>query len=257
MKLAFVFPGQGSQSLGMLSDLVEAHPEVLEYYKQASQVLGYDLWDVVQNDAEKLNQTQVTQPALLTASYALYQILKKQYPEVKPDVMAGHSLGEYSALTCAGVLDFQTAVKLVEARGKAMQGAVPAGTGAMYAILGLEDQVVIDTCAKVASELNQVVSAVNFNSPVQIVIAGTAQAAQQAATLLKEAGAKRALPLSVSVPSHCVLMQPAREVMEGLLAQSDFHQAHTPVVHNTDLSTSSTKEEYIVALGKQLTGPVL
>lgn len=256
MKLAFVFPGQGSQSLGMLNDLAAQHPEVKEYYAQASEVLGYDLWDVVQNNAELLNKTEVTQPALLTASYALYQIIRKTYPTLVPTVMAGHSLGEYSALTAAGVLNFKDAVRLVELRGKAMQSAVPDG-GAMYAILGLDDQVVIDTCAQVAAELNQVVSAVNFNSPGQVVIAGTKEAAAKAAELLKEAGAKRALPLAVSVPSHCALMQPAREAMEAVLAEVEFSPAQTPVVHNTDLSVSNTKEEFILALGKQLTGSVL
>ncbi|RIY31413.1 [acyl-carrier-protein] S-malonyltransferase [Psittacicella melopsittaci] len=256
MKLAFIFPGQGSQSQGMLKDLAEKYPEVLDYFKQASDVLGYDLWDVVQNDPEKLSKTEVTQPALLTSSYAIFKVIEKEYPNLKPEYMAGHSLGEYSALTCAGVIDFKDAVKLVQLRGKYMQEAVPTG-GAMYAILGLEDQVIIDTCAKVQAETGKVISAVNFNSPGQVVIAGDAQAAEQAANLLKEAGAKRAVQLAVSVPSHCSLMQPAADNMAKELEKITFHTAKVPVVHNTDLSVSTTKEEYIAALLKQLVGPVL
>ncbi|RIY33896.1 ACP S-malonyltransferase [Psittacicella gerlachiana] len=256
MKLAFIFPGQGSQSQGMLKDLAEKYPEVLTYFKQASEVLGYDLWDVVQNDADKLSKTEVTQPALLTSSYAIYQVICKEYPHLKPSYMAGHSLGEYSALTCAGVIDFKDAVKLVQLRGKYMQEAMPVG-GAMYAILGLDDQVIIDTCKKVQEETGKVVAAVNFNSPGQVVIAGDEQAASQAASLLKEQGAKRAVQLAVSVPSHCSLMQPAADNMAEVLKTIEFKQDLTPVVHNTDLSISENKEEYVQALLKQLTGPVL
>lgn len=256
MKLAFVFPGQGSQSQGMLKDLAEKFHEVKEYYAQASEVLGYDLWDVVQNNPEKLNNTEVTQPALLTASYAIFQIMRKEYPNLKPAFMAGHSLGEYSALTCSGVLDFKDAVKLVQLRGKYMQEAVPAG-GAMYAILGLEDQQVIDICNQVAEQLQQVVSAVNFNSPGQVVIAGTKEAATLAAEKLKGAGARRVVELAVSAPSHCALMQLAADQMQVELEQTTFNQANTPVVHNTDLSISTNKEEWILALLKQLVGPVL
>ncbi|MFC6276143.1 ACP S-malonyltransferase [Psittacicella hinzii] len=256
MKLAFVFPGQGSQSVGMLKDLAEKYPEVQEYYAQASNVLGYDLWDVVQNNAEKLGNTEVTQPALLTASYAIYQIIRKEYPNLKPEYMAGHSLGEYSALTCAGVLNFTDAVKLVQLRGKYMQEAVQDG-GAMYAILGLDDQTVIDVCQQVAQQTGEVISAVNFNCPGQVVIAGTKTAAASASEALKAAGAKRAVELAVSAPSHCVLMQPAADNMLTVLENTEFNPANVPVVHNTDLSVSSSKEQYIDALIKQLVGPVL
>lgn len=256
MKLAFVFPGQGSQTLGMLSDLAKQHPEVTECYNQASEVLGYDLWHVVQHDQTKLSQTEVTQPALLTASYAIFKILSKVYPELTPEMMAGHSLGEYSALTCAGVLDFKDAVKLVQLRGQAMQTAVPTG-GAMYAIIGLDDQTIIDTCNQFSQELGQTVAAVNFNSPGQVVIAGTSQACEQVANALKAKGAKRALLLPVSVPSHCALMKPAAQAMAQEFAKTTFHPAKVPVMHNTDLSISTTKEACIDALTKQLVGPVL
>ncbi|RIY33112.1 [acyl-carrier-protein] S-malonyltransferase [Psittacicella hinzii] len=258
MKLAFIFPGQGSQSQGMLKDLAEKYPEVKQYFTQASEVLGYDLWDVVENNPEKLSQTEVTQPALLTSSYTIFKILEKEYPNLKPSFMAGHSLGEYSALTCAGVLDFKDAVKIVQLRGQYMQEAVPTG-GAMYAVLGLEDQVIIDICNKVQAETNKVVSAVNFNSPGQVVIAGDEEATEKASLLLKEAGAKRAVKLAVSVPSHCSLMQPAADKLATELNKLNFNTQNlvAPVVHNTDLSVSSSKEEYIDSLIKQLVGPVL
>ena len=209
-KFAMVFSGQGSQTVGMLAELAGDYPIVQETFKQASETLGYDLWQLVQEGpAEELNKTWQTQPALLTASVAVYRVWQQKYPELKPEVMAGHSLGEYSALVCAGVLDFQDAVKLVELRGKLMQQAVPEGTGAMYAIIGLDNEAIINACKQ--AEQGEVVSAVNFNSPGQVVIAGAKAAVERAAALCKDAGAKRALPLAVSVPSHCALMKPAAD----------------------------------------------
>ena len=192
-KQAWVFPGQGSQTLGMLNELAAEYKSFQNTFDTASNALGYDLWNVTQNDEEKLNQTHITQPALLAASFGIYNVLiEKGVPQ--PAYMAGHSLGEYSALVCAGVIDFTDAIKLVEARGKYMQQAVPAGVGAMYAIIGLGDEKVISSCHQAQSETKEVVAAVNFNSPGQIVIAGNKQAAEVAAELCKEQGAKRALP---------------------------------------------------------------
>ena len=171
-KTACVFPGQGSQSVGMLKDLAEQFTVVADTFTEASEALGYDLWKVVQNDdGTQLNQTQITQPALLTASVAAYKVLTSE-KDISPAFLAGHSLGEYSALTCAGVFSLQDAVKLVRARGEFMQQAVPAGTGAMYAIIGLDDSRIIEICEQVSQEMGQVVAAVNFNSPGQVVIAG-------------------------------------------------------------------------------------
>jgi [acyl-carrier-protein] S-malonyltransferase len=254
-KQAWVFPGQGSQSLGMLSDLEADYPQILSVFAQASEVLGYDLWHVVQQDENKLNQTHVTQPALLAASYALFKVLTEN-GKALPDYMAGHSLGEYSALVCAGVIKFTDAIKLVEARGQFMQQAVPAGAGAMYAIIGLEDEKVIESCAQAQSEINQVVSAVNFNSPGQVVIAGTTEAAKLAAEYCKNNGAKRALPLSVSVPSHCALMQPAADKLQKLLLDIEFSAARIPVLNNVDVAIETDPQAIKLALVKQLYSPV-
>lgn len=254
-KKAWIFPGQGSQSLGMLGDLVADYPSILDTFAKASQVLGYNLWDVVQNDEAKLNQTQVTQPALLAASYALFTVLKQKGVAL-PDFMAGHSLGEYSALVCAGVIDFADAIKLVEARGEFMQQAVPVGTGAMYAIIGLDDDKVVESCAKAQQESQEVVSAVNFNSPGQVVIAGTTAAAKLAADYCKEQGAKRALPLAVSVPSHCALMKPAAEKLAQMLESMAFLAPNVAVVNNVDVAYPSDPQAIKAALIQQLYSPV-
>jgi [acyl-carrier-protein] S-malonyltransferase len=254
-KQAWVFPGQGSQTLGMLSDLVTEYPSILDVFAEASEVLGYDLWQVVQQDEDKLNQTHITQPALLAASYSLFKVLTES-GRALPDYMAGHSLGEYSALVCAGVIKFTDAIKLVEARGQFMQQAVPAGTGAMYAIIGLDDDKVIHSCDKAQTETNEVVSAVNFNSPGQVVIAGTTLAAKVAADYCKENGAKRALPLSVSVPSHCALMQPAAEKLQELLHNIEFSTAQIPVINNVDVTVETEPNAIKLALVKQLYSPV-
>ncbi|WGE64675.1 ACP S-malonyltransferase [Actinobacillus equuli] len=254
---AMVFPGQGSQAVGMLADLATAYPIVEETFKQASDVLGYDLWDLVQNGtAEDLGQTQRTQPALLASSVAIYRVWQQKYPELKPSVMAGHSLGEYSALVCAGVLNFQDAIKLVELRGNAMQQAVPAGTGAMYAIIGLDNEAIINACEQAQAEVGEIVSAVNFNSPGQVVIAGTKAAAEKAGELCKAAGAKRALPLAVSVPSHCALMKPAADKLAEALQNITLNAPVVPVINNVDVSVETDAEAIRNALVRQLYNPV-
>ena len=254
-KFAMVFPGQGSQSVGMLAELATQFPLVEETFKQASEVLGYDLWQLVQQGpAEELNKTWQTQPALLTASVAIYRVWQQQYPDLVPSVMAGHSLGEYSALVCSGALDFQDAVKLVELRGKLMQQAVPEGAGAMYAIIGLDNESIIDACAQAAQ--GEVVSAVNFNSPGQVVIAGSKAAVERAAAVCKEAGAKRALPLSVSVPSHCALMKPAADQLAVALENITLKAPQTSVINNVDVKAASETDEIRTALVRQLYSPV-
>ena len=254
-KFAMVFPGQGSQSVGMLAELAEQFPIVTETFKQASEVLGYDLWALTQQGpAEELNKTWQTQPALLAASVALYRVWQQQYPDSKPEVMAGHSLGEYSALVCAGAIDFQDAIKLVELRGKLMQQAVPEGTGAMYAIIGLDNESIINACK--AAEQGEVVSAVNFNSPGQVVIAGAKAAVERAAAACKEAGAKRALPLAVSVPSHCALMKPAADQLAVSLESIAVKTPVTAVINNVDVKTENDADAIRSALVRQLYSPV-
>ena len=254
-RIACVFPGQGSQAVGMLKELADVHPSILDPFAQASEALGYDLWDVVQNDPDnKLNETQVTQPALLTASVAIYRLLAEQ--GIAPEYMAGHSLGEYSALVCAGALDFAEAVKLVEARGEFMQQAVPAGAGAMYAIIGLDDDSIAEICHDTAVATGDVVSPVNYNSPGQVVIAGEKNAAEQAANACKEAGAKRALPLAVSVPSHCELMRPAADHLDDKLETIAIAEPTVKVVNNVDVAVESDPAGIRSALVRQLYCPV-
>jgi [acyl-carrier-protein] S-malonyltransferase len=254
-KQAWVFPGQGSQTLGMLKELANEYSIIQETFAQASEALGYDLWDVVQNDEQKLNQTHVTQPALLAASYAIYKLLLEK-EQIQPTYFAGHSLGEYSALVCAGVIGFADAVKLVEARGQFMQQAVPIGTGAMFAIIGLDDKKVVASCLQAKAETNEVVAAVNFNSPGQVVIAGNKKAALVAANLCKEQGAKRALPLAVSVPSHCELMKPAADKLAILLKNIQFNTPEIPVINNVDVAYPTEPNIIKQALVEQLYSPV-
>lgn len=254
-KFSMVFPGQGSQSVGMLAELATEYPIVIETFKQASDILGYDLWQLVQQGpAEELNKTWQTQPALLAASVAIYRVWQEKYPHLKPEVMAGHSLGEYSALVCSGALDFQDAIKLVELRGKLMQQAVPEGTGAMYAIIGLDNEAIINACKQ--AEEGEVVSAVNFNSPGQVVIAGAKAAVERAAALCKEAGAKRALPLAVSVPSHCALMKPAADKLSVTLETIAVNEPKVAVINNVDVATESEATTIRAALIRQLYSPV-
>ena len=253
-KIAVVFPGQGSQTLGMLADLAAAHPVVEETFAEASSALGYDLWQLVQQGpAEELNKTWQTQPALLAASVAIWRVWQQQNG-TQPVLMAGHSLGEYSALVCAGVLDFKQAISLVELRGKLMQEAVPAGTGAMYAIIGLDNDAIARACEESAQ--GQVVSPVNFNSPGQIVIAGNKEAVERAGAACKAAGAKRALPLPVSVPSHCALMKPAADKLAVALENVTFSAPQYSVVNNVDVKIETSPEAIRSALVRQLYSPV-
>lgn len=254
MTKAIVFPGQGSQAVGMLADLYEAHDAVKQTFAEASDVLGYDLWALVSEDADgKLSQTEYTQPALLTASVAVWRAYLAKGGE-KPEFLAGHSLGEYSALVCAGIVELADAVKLVELRGQFMQQAVPAGTGAMAAIIGLDDDAIKAACEQAAE--GQVVSPVNFNSPGQIVIAGNKEAVERAMVLCKEAGAKRALPLPVSVPSHCALMQPAADKLAEQLNNITFNNSDIKVVNNVDVKVENDAEAIKQALVRQLYSPV-
>ncbi len=254
--IAMVFPGQGSQSVGMLGELAEHTPIITDTFAEASDALGYDLWQVVSNDANgELNQTEVTQPALLTASVAVYRSLQ-ELTEVRANTLAGHSLGEYTALTCAGVFSLADAVKLVRARGQFMQAAVPAGVGAMFAIIGLDDASIEQICTDVSAQSGLVVSAVNYNSPGQVVIAGNKDAVEQAGALCKEAGAKRALPLPVSVPSHCALMQPAAEQLAALLNEIEMNNPLLPVVNNVDVKVNFEVDDIRDALVRQLYRPV-
>ncbi|WP_279026690.1 ACP S-malonyltransferase [Gibbsiella quercinecans] len=253
-QFAFVFPGQGSQAVGMLADLAAQYPVVEQTFSEASGALGYDLWQLVQQcPAEELNKTWQTQPALLAASVAIFRVWQQQGGSM-PALMAGHSLGEYSALVCAGVLDFTAAVRLVELRGKLMQEAVPAGTGAMYAIIGLDNDAIAKACE--ASAEGQVVSPVNFNSPGQVVIAGNKEAVERAGAACKAAGAKRALPLPVSVPSHCALMKPAADKLAVALQEVAFNAPQVAVVNNVDVRTENDPEAIRSALVRQLYSPV-
>ncbi len=254
MKLAFVFPGQGSQSVGMLNALNAAYPSVVATYAEASEVLGIDLWKMVSQGPEaQLNQTQHTQPAMLAAGVSVWRVWQEQSGP-QPVVLAGHSLGEYTALTCAGAITFADAVQLVADRGRYMQEAVPAGQGGMAAILGLEDQAVRDVCAQAAE--GEVLEAVNYNSPGQVVVAGTTSAVERVVVQAVAAGAKRALLLPVSVPSHCALMHPAALRMSERLAQIDFQPPRIPVIHNAHVQRETNPEAIRAALVRQIEAPV-
>jgi [acyl-carrier-protein] S-malonyltransferase len=230
--LAFVFPGQGSQQVGMLAELAEQHSIITDTFAEASEVLGYDLWDLVQNGpAEDLNQTDKTQPALLTSGVALWRLWQQQ-GGAAPAVVAGHSLGEYTALVCAGAIDFKDGVKLVKLRGEFMQQAVPAGTGAMSAILGLADDLIAQACKD--AEQGEIVSPVNYNCPGQVVIAGNKAAVERAGAKCQEFGAKKVVPLPVSVPSHCELMKPAAERLAAELEKINIEEPRISVVQNVD-----------------------
>ncbi|BCG64717.1 MAG: [acyl-carrier-protein] S-malonyltransferase [Methyloprofundus sp.] len=253
-QLAFVFPGQGSQSVGMMVELAAVYPDVEATFAEASAVLGVDLWQMVTDGpAEELNQTHNTQPAMLAAGVALWKVWCAE-SDVRPAFMAGHSLGEYTALVCAGVLDFKDAISLVAQRGRYMQEAVPAGTGAMAAILGLTDEQVIQVCAAAAQ--GDVCSAVNFNSPGQVVIAGSSAAIDRAMPAAKEVGAKRAVKLPVSVPSHCALMEPAAEKLAVQMEDLSFAEPDVVLLHNVDVKVHKGADEIRLALKEQLFQPV-
>lgn len=253
-QLAIVFPGQGSQSVGMLGELAGAYPEVQATFAEASSVLDYDLWALAQHGPEAdLNQTDRTQPAMLAAGVAVWRVWRKQ-GGATPAFMAGHSLGEYTALVCAGSLAFSDGIRLVAERGRRMQEAVPAGIGAMAAILGLDDDQVRAACSAAAQ--SEVVQAVNFNSPGQVVIAGHKTAVERACEGAKAMGAKRAVPLAVSVPSHSSLMQPAAEAFAATLAATDIKAPQIPVIHNADVAAHSDAAAVRDALIRQIYNPV-
>jgi [acyl-carrier-protein] S-malonyltransferase len=251
---SMVFPGQGSQSVGMLKELAETYPAVQQTFDEASEALNFDLWKLVQEGpVEQLNQTQNTQPAMLAAGVAVWRIWQTA-GGAKPAVMAGHSLGEYSALVCADALGFIDAISLVAERGRFMQEAVPEGSGGMAAILGLDDDQVREVCGKAAT--SEVVEAVNYNSPGQVVIAGSKAAVARACELAKAAGAKRALPLPVSVPSHCALMKPAAERLRERLATLEIKTPGIPVLHNVNVSEAADAQSIRESLAQQLYSPV-
>ena len=254
-RLAFLFPGQGSQTVGMLRELAEQNPIVLSVYAEASEVLGHDLWELVsQGPEERLNATQFTQPAMLAAGVAAWRVWCGQ-TDVRPGWLAGHSLGEYTALVCAESLDFRDAIRLVAERARLMQAAVPADVGAMAAILGLEDAQVVSVREQAGSG-NQVVTAANFNAPGQVVIAGHREAVERATALAKEAGAKRAILLPVSVPSHCPLMKDAADQFRQSLEALPLQTPVIPVIHNVDVAAHADAAAIRLALYAQLHGSV-
>ncbi len=252
---AIVFPGQGSQSVGMLTDIAAIHPEVKATFDEASSALSYDLWQLVQSGpAEKLDMTMYTQPALLAASYAIWRILRKNQV-TNPVMMAGHSLGEYTALVCANAIDYADALRLVAARGQFMQEAVLPGVGAMAAIIGLENQAVANLCKEVALN-NEVLTPANFNSIGQVVIAGHKEAVLRALPLAKERGAKMAVLIPVSVPSHCALMREAAERLAEILVTTKMRTPEITVLSNVDVTAYNTTESIRDGLVRQLSMPV-
>jgi [acyl-carrier-protein] S-malonyltransferase len=255
MPFAMVFPGQGSQSVGMLGELAANNKIVRDTFEQASAALGYDLWHLIQNGpADDLNATHRTQPALLAAGVAVHRCWRELGGR-KPVALSGHSLGEYTALVCSDAMDFTTAVELVQFRGEAMQRAVPAGEGAMAAVLGLEDEQVVAACETAAE--SDVVEAVNFNAPGQVVIAGSTSAVERAVVAAKELGAKRAVLLPVSVPSHCSLMAGAARELAERLSETEIRRPGLPVIHNVDGQAHDDADEIRTALTRQLHRPVL
>jgi [acyl-carrier-protein] S-malonyltransferase len=254
--LAIIFPGQGSQKIGMLAAAAAVHPSVQQTFEEASDALGYDVWDLVQHgEQEQLNLTETTQPVLLTASVALWRSWRAAGGPA-PARMAGHSLGEFSALVCAGAIAFQDAVKLVRERGAAMQSAVPVGEGAMAAIIGLDDDAINAACSEAASTAGQVVAAVNYNSPGQVVIAGNTAAVEAAIDRCKSAGAKRAMPLPVSAPFHTDLMKPAGERLAEVLQSMTVSAPDIPVIHNVHAQPETDPVKIRELLVQQISSPV-
>lgn len=253
-EFAILFPGQGSQSVGMLAELAESRPEIASTFTEASETLGLDLWRLVSDGpAEELNRTELTQPAMLAGGIAIWRVWRACGGPI-PTVMAGHSLGEYAALVAAEAMDFADAIRVVSRRGQLMQSAVPAGEGAMAAILGLEDELVEAICRE--AEEGQVVAPANYNSPGQLVIAGASNAVERAIRKCQDAGAKRAMVLPVSVPSHCALMIPAGEALAEVLASIDFGKPTVPVINNVDVRESANPDEIRDALVRQMSSPV-
>ena len=256
MSFGVVFPGQGSQRVGMLEEAAGAFSIVGDTFSEASDALGYDLWHLVsQGPVEKLGLTEYTQPAILTASVALYRAFSEAH-SVWPTAGAGHSLGEYSALVCAGTLSLEDGARLVRRRGAAMQDAVPVGVGAMAVVMGLDDDVVTDTCNSISSA-DSFVGGVNFNAPGQVVIAGHADAVDAAVVALKDAGARRAMPLPVSAPFHTPLMQSAADVMQQAFEDASWGTPQFPVVSNVDGSLQTDADSIRESLVKQISAPVL
>jgi len=261
MSIAFIFPGQGSQSVGMLGTIADENPEygeiITSTFKQASDALGFDLWELTQNGPESdLNKTRNTQPAMLAAGYALWQIWKSK-DGAAPAVMAGHSLGEYTALVCSEALDFSDAVCLVSHRGKYMQEAIEDGEGAMAAILGMDDDAVIEICEETAAAMDgRVVSAVNFNAPGQVVIAGNSDAVAKAIEAANNAGAKKVIKLAVSVPSHCSLMESAALKLTKKLESVNIERPVIPIINNVHVTIENDVDLIRDALVKQLSRPV-
>jgi len=254
-QLAFVFPGQGSQSLGMLGELATRFASVRASFDEASAGCGLDLWSLSQSGPEsELNRTEVTQPALLAAGVAVYRVWSRELNGTPPAALAGHSLGEYTALVCAGALTLADAAALVRERGRLMQAAVPQGGGAMAAILAADDALIAQACADAAQE--QIVSPANFNSPGQTVIAGNAEAVERAIALLAERGVRKAIRLPVSVPSHCALMKPAAEALQQYMTTLDWSLPSLPVIQNADAQAHASIDAIQQALVRQLYLPV-
>lgn len=254
---SIVFPGQGSQQIGMALEFSDRFPIVKDTFSEASEALGYDIFDLVKNGPEeKLNQTEFTQPALLTAETAIYRCFQEFSQHAKPSIMAGHSLGEYTALVCADAIDFSDAVRVVRDRGQFMQTAVPAGEGGMAAIIGLSPEVVAQLCKEISEEKHSIVSPANFNSTGQIVVAGKYAAVEAAVVAAKSKGAKLAKMLPVSVPSHCALMQPAAEKLLDSLEKIAIRSPKIPVIHNVNVQTETNPEKIRLLLVEQLTSPV-
>jgi [acyl-carrier-protein] S-malonyltransferase len=254
MSYSIVFPGQGSQSVGMLSELAENFQVVKEVFQEASDTLTIDLWKMCQTDSDSLNQTINTQPAMLAAGYATYRAIKEAI-DLKPKSFAGHSLGEYTALVAADSIKFSDAIRLVRKRAELMQDAVPSGTGGMAAILGLSDEEVINVCSSYNGK--GVVEPVNFNSPGQVVVAGSKEAVDDICELMKEAGAKRAVPLQVSVPSHCSLMNSASDEFAKFINETNIQLPNTSVIHNVDALSSGNIDQIKQNLIDQIKKPVL
>ena len=253
-KIAVVFPGQGSQSVGMMTHWGDFQDIVTDIYAQASEALGYNLWEIVsEGPTERLNATEVTQPAMLCAGAACWQIVRASGAIPNPRLMAGHSLGEYTALVCAESLDIESAVKLVARRGELMQSAVAVGDGSMAVLIGLADEDVIKACSQVQSGI---VEAVNFNAPGQVVIAGLKVSVDEAMENARALGAKRALPLPVSVPSHCSLMQTAADELLEVLESINIAMPKIPVIHNQNSAIAHSVDEIRQLLKKQLCQPV-